>query len=63
MRALFAGAVEGIPVLYRTPDWAEGNRYVRQQFSLWAGGKMGTDEMLEGVAAKMHRRLGREMAP
>jgi ABC-type glycerol-3-phosphate transport system substrate-binding protein len=62
-RALFAGAVEGIPVLHRTADWAEANRYFQQTLTLWASGKLETDKVLDTVATKMHRRLGREMAP
>jgi lactose/L-arabinose transport system substrate-binding protein len=63
VRALFAAAVNGIPVLHRTPDWVEGNRYVEQKFTLWAAGGMDTGQMLRDLSVKMRRRLGRELAP
>jgi lactose/L-arabinose transport system substrate-binding protein len=63
VRALFAAAVEGIPVLHRTSDWVEATNYARQSFTAWAVNHEPVEPTLEQLARKLERRLSRERAP
>jgi lactose/L-arabinose transport system substrate-binding protein len=63
VRALFADAVKGIPVLHRTSDWVEATNYTRQSFTGWAVNHEPVEPTFEQLARKLERRLGRERAP
>jgi lactose/L-arabinose transport system substrate-binding protein len=63
VRALFAGSVEGIPVVHRTSDWVEAMNYARQSFTAWAVNHEPTEPTLEQLARKLERRLGRAHSP
>ena len=61
--ALFAQRVREVPVLNRTPDWAEAISYAGKTFSRWADDREDTAEMLETLARKLGQRLDRPVAP
>ena len=63
VRALFAAGVKGVPVLNRTADWVEAINYTGQSFTRWAVNHEPTGPMLQTLAQKLQRRLGREIAP
>ena len=63
VRALFASRVRDVPVLNRTNDWVETIGYATQNFSRWADEREETGPMLQTLAGKLSRRLGRPVAP
>lgn len=63
VRARFAEGVIGVPVLNCTADWVEAFNYTGQSFTKWAVRREATGPMLETLAQKLERRLGRESAP
>ena len=62
-RALFVSVVPGIPVLNRTTDWVEAINYLSQSLTPWAVNHEDIDSTLKTLSNKLHRRLGRELAP
>jgi lactose/L-arabinose transport system substrate-binding protein len=63
VRSLFAGRVRDVQVLNRTGDWVEAIGYATQSFSRWADEREETRPMLQTLAGKLGRRLGRPVAP
>ena len=65
--AFFAEGVKDLPVMYRTSDWTETQDYMTQSLTAWATTPASTrqpsKELLHTFAGKLHRRLGREIAP
>ena len=65
--AFFAAGVKDLPVLYRTPDWTETQDYLIQSLTGWAttpaASRSSSQELLKTISGKLHRRLGREIAP
>jgi lactose/L-arabinose transport system substrate-binding protein len=61
-RELFAGSVKDVRVLNRTADWVEANAFANQMFSKWASEHGDTGQMLDVLARKLSRRLGRPLA-
>jgi len=64
VRRLFAMDVEKIPVMNRTKDWMEAERYLQQALSKWATSGMNSPEQfLMDLEYRLSRRLAREISP
>lgn len=61
--ALFADAVNGLPVLNRTRDWTEATSYIGQSFTRWDVAHEPTQPMLDTLAKKLSQRLNRSISP
>jgi len=63
-RRQFSLDVLEIPVMYRSPNLMEAERYINQTFSRWVGGGMrDTEKMLAEMEKSMSRRLGCGISP
>ena len=62
VRQLFSKDLTRIPVLNRTHDWMQAERYLGQALSQWATTGMDTDTFLEDFERKLAGRTGRPIS-
>ena len=60
---LFTLDIEKTPVLIRTRDWSEAERYLGQTLSTWASKRTENRDYLVEAAQTLSRKVGREVAP